>query len=172
MDRYNHWWTIVSGALLGILIGSVVYIVLPPGETPQPRVVRPNVVVVPPLVPQTSVPNDEVSTLAIPDTSVVEDVELDIGSPLFLTIPAEAVFSVCDDFDNGLWFWDMYEERLEKFGITPTDEFSPWLTSEDNADVMLLNSMGDEVALFCPDHQNKLPTELLLPDVLLPGQSD
>lgn len=112
----------------------------------------------------------DVSTSAVPDTRAVEDIEPDIGSPLFLTIPARTVSSVCADFDNGLWFWDMYEERLRKLPVKDLAG-SPFAASQDNAYSLVID-MGNEVTFFCPNHQNKLPTELLVPDVLLPGQSD
>ena len=83
---------------------------------------RSGVVIADPLVSPTSVPDDDVSTSTEPFTGVVEDIEPDISSPLFMTIPAGTVFSVCDDFDNGLWFWDMYEERLGQLGSAASQD--------------------------------------------------
>ena len=163
MNRYNNWWTIAAGALLGILIGAIAIILSDPIGN-EPVSVSPEFKFSYPLVTQDTIPNEDVSTTASPDTSAVEDIETDIGPP-FLTIPAGTVLTVCDDFDNGLWFWDMYEERLAQI-LTESPS-----TPENDADA-LMRDMGDEVTFFCPNHADRLPTELLVPDVLLPGQSD
>ncbi len=164
MNRYNNWWTIASGALLGILIGAIA-IILIPQDGSEPVSVSPKLELSNSFVPQDTVPNEDVSTTSVPDTSAVEDIEPDIGTPLFMTIPAGTISSVCDDFDNGLWFWDMYQERLTQILAEGTT------TPEDDADALMLD-MGDEVTFFCPNHMDRLPTELLVPDVLLPGESD
>ncbi len=160
MDRYNLWWTIVAGALLGVLIGMVAYIVIPPDDAP-----------LPPRTPRTvtsllSIPNDVVPPFTVPTTVHVEKVEDDIISPLFLTAPTGTVHTVCDDLDNGLWFWNMYEERLSQL---LSHDGTP--ASQNDADALML-SMGDEVSFFCPNHEGSLPTELLVPYPLPPGQSD
>ncbi len=163
MDRYNKWWTIASGALLGILIGSIAIILIPSQDSSKSVSVSRHFT--DSFVPQDTVPNEDVSTTAYPGTIAVEDIETDIGTPLFLTIPAGTISTVCDDFDNGLWFWDMYQERLAQILAEGTS------TPEDDADA-LMRDMGDEITFFCPDHADRLPTELLVPDVLLPGESD
>ncbi len=61
------------------------------------------------------------------------------------------VRAVCADFDQSLWFWDMYEKRLNVL------EVEGW-ASEDAA---LQIVMGDGVTALCPYNQDRLPSELL-----------
>ncbi len=62
-------------------------------------------------------------------------------------IDALVITSVCDDFDNGLWFWDMYAERSQ--GLTEDETYA------------LMLAMSNEVHTDCLHHQNRLPSELL-----------
>ncbi len=61
------------------------------------------------------------------------------------------VRAVCADFDQSLWFWDMYEDRLDEL------EDQGW-TSEATA---LQIVMGDGVVASCAYNQDRLPSELL-----------
>ncbi len=61
------------------------------------------------------------------------------------------VRAVCADFDQSLWFWDMYEKRLNIL------EAEGW-ASEDAA---LQIVMGDGVTALCAYNQDRLPSELL-----------
>jgi len=162
MDRYNHFRIIAAGAVLGVLIGMVAIIVIPPAAVPSPPTTVGTVTSL------LLIPNDVVPPTTVPTTGRVEKIEDDIFVPLFMTAPTDTVgiYTVCNDFDNGLWFWDMYEERLSQLLIEDGA-----VATHDDADTLLIG-MGDEVTLFCPDHTDRLPTELLVPDVLLPGESD
>ena len=74
------------------------------------------------------------------------------------------VRDVCDEFDRGLWFWDMYERRLEAIVN------QGWTSDADAAALKWV--MADGVLTFCEYNVDRLPTEFLVPDELLPGESD
>ncbi len=61
--------------------------------------------------------------------------------------------AVCTDFDQSLWFWDMYEKRLDRL------EDQGW-TSEADATALHI-VMGDGVTALCIYNQDRLPSELL-----------
>lgn len=63
------------------------------------------------------------------------------------------VRDVCDEFDRGLWFWDMYERRLNII----MDQ--GWTSDADAAALKIV--MGDGVTTFCEYNQDRLPSELL-----------
>lgn len=64
--------------------------------------------------------------------------------------------SVCVDFDRDLWFWDIYDSRLQEL-------MGDGWTSESDATALMV-VMGDGVLDLCVYHQDRLPTEFLLPD--------
>ncbi len=63
------------------------------------------------------------------------------------------VRDVCDEFDRGLWFWDMYERRLDAL----VDR--GWTSEADAAALKLV--MADGVLTFCEYNEDRLPSEFL-----------
>lgn len=61
--------------------------------------------------------------------------------------------SVCDDFDNGLWFYDIYDRHLTDL------RDHDWNSTLDADDLFVV--MGDGVLAFCPYHEDRLPSEVL-----------
>lgn len=63
------------------------------------------------------------------------------------------VRDVCDEFDRGLWFWDMYERRLNAL----VDQ--GWASDADAAALKIV--MADGVLAFCEYNEDRLPSEFL-----------
>ncbi len=63
------------------------------------------------------------------------------------------VRGVCDEFDRGLWFWDMYERRLSALAD------QGWTSEADATALQIV--MGDGVLTFCAYNEDRLPSELL-----------
>ncbi len=63
------------------------------------------------------------------------------------------VRAVCADFDQSLWFWDMYERRLDELAD------QGWVSEADAVALQIV--MGDGVTTFCRYNQDRLPSELL-----------
>lgn len=61
--------------------------------------------------------------------------------------------AVCADLDQPLWFWDMYEKRLDELAD------QGWVSEADASALQIV--MGDGVTTFCRYNQDRLPSELL-----------
>ena len=61
------------------------------------------------------------------------------------------VRAVCADFDQSLWFWDMYEDRLDELMA------QGWIFEATSLQIV----MGDGVVAFCAYNEDRLPSELL-----------
>ena len=125
---YGEWLAVLmirkfliylSALVLALLLGVIAATIIINSITSRPDV---------PLTTSTSV--------LTPSPSI----DSEIITPLMIT-------SVCEDFDNGLWFWDMYLERSQGF-------------NEDESYALML-AMSNEVHTDCLHHQDRLPSELL-----------
>ena len=92
----RYWSNIGLGLVTVVLIGATASIIFQPDN---------NVLVTVPTVDVTTDP----LLVTIPTVEIVDELipAISITAPTVIV-----VHTVCDDFDNGLWFWDMYEERV------------------------------------------------------------
>ena len=133
MTRFLAWVSvIIAGAFIGILAATIIInsITSRPEAVPFTTTTS--------LLTPTSI-DAEISTPLVVPPPVI---------PPLVTIPKVIIMStVCEDFDNELWFWDMYAERSD--GLDEDESYA------------LLLAMSNEVHNDCPHHLDRLPSELL-----------
>lgn len=177
----NDFWSLVAAITAVAVIGLVTWVVIsrPPSKitvevvstTPTTIVDEPTDVSIRPAggwdtsTTQPAPPptlSQRAETYAVDAREQNEGAWVDSLSELDLVIYGR---DVCDEFDRGRWFWDMYEKRLAVI-------VSQGWTSQVDANALKW-MMADGVRTFCEDRVDRyLPTEFLVPDYLLPGESD
>lgn len=152
-------WAWATAAV--VLIGLVTLFVIVGALTPKVVTVNmtPTTAIVDELIPAISItappaPPPTLSQRA--ETYVAETREGNSGDWVDSLSSVDLVIyirDVCAEFDRGLWFWDMYERRLEAI----VDQ--GW-TSDVDAEALSW-VMADGVLTFCENHVGRLPDQFL-----------
>ena len=161
MDK-SSWemvWTLAAVVLIGLVMVTLFVIVgaLTIEEVTVEMVsTTPTTLVVDELIPAISITappptlSQRAETYALDTREQTEGDWVDSLSEVDLII---YVRGVCDEFDRGLWFWDMYERRLDVIVN------QGWTSDADAVALSLV--MADGVLTFCEYNVDRLPSEFL-----------
>lgn len=164
MTRFLGWvGVVIAGAFIGILAATIIINSIT--NRPKVKVDAAVVVVIPPTTTTTEIPAElappvsvtaNTSGLTMRATVFVENTRENYHGWIGSMSDIELVVygrAVCADFDQKLWFWDMYEMRLSELVA------SGWNSDTDAAALQIV--MAGSVNNLCLYNQDRLPSELL-----------